>query len=190
MKTIVNDAKDELIISKSRFIGCLYKVNDINEINNILDKLKKEYPLATHICYSYSLINSKKAFDDGEPNGTAGIPILEIFNKLDLVNVLGVVIRYFGGIKLGSGGLIRAYSNAIRNTLNKTKIKELKKGYLIKITFDYSINNLINNLLDNYEVVEKEFNELITSKFKADEELLKKLKDINQPYEIIEEIYL
>jgi len=190
MKTIVNNVKDELIINKSRFIGYLYKVSNQEEINNILNKLKSQYSDATHICYAYSLINSKKACDDGEPNGTAGIPILEVFNKQDLVNILGVVIRYFGGIKLGSGGLIRAYSNTIRNTLEKTEIKELKKGYLIKITFDYPLNNLINNLIENYEVVEKEFNELITSKIKADDNLLEELKNINQKYEIIEEIYL
>ena len=166
MKTIVNNVMDELIINKSRFIGYLFKVNNIDEINDILKKIKQEYRDATHICYAYSLINSKKANDDGEPSGTAGIPILEVFNKQELVNILGIVIRYFGGIKLGSGGLIRAYSNTIRNTLDKTNIKELKKGYLIKITFDYQRNNLINSLLENYEVIEKEFNERKESKVK------------------------
>lgn len=190
MKTILNNETYEFIINKSKFIGYLYKVSNQDEINNILKKLKDKYNDATHICYAYSLLNTKKASDDGEPTGTAGLPILEVLNKNNLVNVLAVVIRYFGGIKLGSGGLIRAYSNTIRNTLEKAEIKELKKGYLIKITFDYSKNNLINNLLDNYDVIEKEFNELITSKIKVDDKLLEKLKDINQDYEIIEEIYL
>lgn len=190
MKTINKNVKDELIINKSKFIGYLYKVNNIEEINNLLKEIKNEYNDATHICYAYSLTDTKKAYDDGEPSGTAGMPILEIFNKLELVNVLGIVIRYFGGIKLGSGGLIRAYSNTIRNTIEKTEIQTLKKGYLIKITFDYHINNLINNLIENYEVIEKEFGELITSKIKADDNLLKELDNINQKYEIINEIYL
>lgn len=190
MKTILNNVNDELIINKSKFISYLYKVDNLEEINNILKELKIKYTDATHICYAYSLINTKKAVDDGEPSGTAGIPILEVLNKHDLVNVLGVVIRYFGGIKLGSGGLIRAYSNAIRNTLQKTEIKELKKGYLIKISFEYTNNSLINNLVEKYEIIEKEFHKEITYLLKADNILLEKLNDINQPYEIIKEIYL
>ena len=190
MKTITNNVNNQLIINKSKFIGFLFQVNNIEEINNILKTLKSEYHDATHICYAYSLLNTKKASDDGEPSGTAGLPILEVINKCELVNVLGVVIRYFGGIKLGSGGLIRAYSNTIRTTLEKTTIKELKKGYLIKITFDYSLNNLINNLIENYQIIEKEFNEQITSIIKADDILLKELDNINQKYEIINEIYL
>ena len=190
MKTINNDVTSEIIINKSKFIGYLYKVNNINEVNEILKKVKEKYNDATHICYAYSLLNTKKASDDGEPTGTAGIPILEVLNKNELVNVLAIVIRYFGGIKLGSGGLIRAYSNTIRDTLEKTKIKELKKGYLIKLTFDYTLNNLINNLIENYQVIEKEFSEQITITIKADETLLKRLDDINQSYEIIKEIYL
>lgn len=190
MKTIVNNVFDELIINKSRFIGFLYKVNSTAEINNILKSLKEKYSDATHICYAYSLTNLKKASDDGEPQGTAGLPILEVLNKHGLVNVLAVVIRYFGGIKLGSGGLIRAYSNTIRNTLEKTEIKELKKGYLIKLTYDYSLNNLINKLIGNNQVLEKEFDEQITILVKADNIFINELENINQTYEIIDELYL
>ena len=190
MKTITNNVKGELIINKSKFIGYLYKVNTVEEINEILKNIKEQYNDATHICYAYSLLNTKKASDDGEPTGTAGIPILEVLNKNELVNVLAIVIRYFGGIKLGSGGLIRAYSNTIRTTLEKTLVKELKKGYLIKLTYDYPLNNLINNLIENSQVIEKEFNEQITIIIKADNLLLQKLDEINQGYEIIEEIYL
>lgn len=190
MKTILNNVKDELIINKSKFIGYLYKVNNQEEIDNILKEIKTKYSDATHICYAYTLLNTKKAYDDGEPSGTAGLPILEVLNKHNFVNVLAIVIRYFGGIKLGSGGLIRAYSNTIRNTLEKTEIKDLKKGYLINLAFDYTMNNIINNLIENYQVVEKEFNEQITLTVKADQELLEKLNGINQKYEIIKEIYL
>lgn len=190
MKTIENNVNSELIINKSRFIGYLYKVNNIDEINDILLELKSKYNDANHICYAYSLLNTKKSCDDKEPNGTAGIPILEVLNKNDLVNVLAVVIRYFGGIKLGSGGLIRAYSNTIRNTLEKTTIKELKKGYLAKITFAYDNVNLINNLIETNKIIEKEFDKNVTYLIKGDNILLEKLTNINQKYEIIKEIYL
>lgn len=190
MKTIENNVSDELIVNKSRFIGFLYKVTNQNEINDILKKLKEEYHDATHICYAYSLLNSKKAVDDGEPAKTAGIPILEILNKHDLVNVLAVVVRYFGGIKLGSGGLIRAYANTTRNTLKKTNIKTLNKGYIIKITYDYPMNNVINNLIEDSQIIEKEFGEQITIIVKVKENILEKLTNINQKYEIINEIYL
>ena len=190
MKTILNNSESELMINKSRFIGYLYKVNNQEEIDIILKEIRTKYHDATHICYAYSLLNNKKANDDGEPPGTAGLPILEVLNKHDLVNVLGIVIRYFGGIKLGSGGLIRAYSNTIRNTLEHNEIKDLRKGYLIRIIFDYSLNKVINNIKTNYEIVEKEFKEQIIYLIKADDSLLNELKDINQTYEIINETYL
>ena len=190
MKTIEKNVTDELIINKSRFIGYLYKVDNVLEINNLLLELRSKYKDANHICYAYSLLNTKKSSDDKEPNGTAGLPILEVLNKNDLVNVLAVVVRYFGGIKLGSGGLIRAYSNTIRNTLEKTIIKELKKGYLIKIVFEYDNVNLINNLVDIDNILEKEFEKDITYLIKGDNLLLEKLDNINQKYEIISEIYL
>ena len=178
------------MINKSRFIGFLYKVENLDEINNILKELRTIYHDATHICYAYSLLNTKKASDDGEPSGTAGLPILEVINKCELVNVLGVVIRYFGGIKLGSGGLIRAYSNTIRSTLDKNTIKDLQKGYLIKISFNYSLDKTINKLIDNYEIIEKKFDKEITYLIKSDAYLLKKFEEINQTYEIIKDIYL
>ena len=188
MKTIKNNTNAELIINKSKFISYPYKVETIEEINTILDNLQKEYHDATHICYAYVLPNSEKMSDDNEPQGTAGLPILEVLKKNNITNTLGVVIRYFGGIKLGSGGLIRAYSNSIRNALNKTEIKELKKGYLIKITEDYKKEKLINNLLINSEIIKKEFKENIYLETKIDEETKTKLENNNINFEIIKEI--
>ena len=110
MYTIKNDDSYELEIKKSKFISKLYRVNNIEDVNNILSSLRKEYSDATHHCYAYIINNSKKSSDDGEPGGTAGIPILQVLDKNNLNYVLCVVIRYFGGIKLGAGGLVRAYS--------------------------------------------------------------------------------
>ncbi len=108
---------NEIIIKKSKFLGFLYEISNLNEINDILNTLKKENKKATHICYAYKVGINAKYFDDGEPSGTAGKPIYNILEKKNLDNTLIVVIRYFGGIKLGAGGLFRAYSNTASDLL-------------------------------------------------------------------------
>lgn len=99
-------------IKKSKFIGICYEVNSVDEVKEILENLKKEHKKARHIPYSYKINNEIKKSDDKEPSGTAGTPIYNVIDKRKLNNVLIVVIRYFGGIKLGAGGLLRAYSYA------------------------------------------------------------------------------
>jgi len=109
-------------IKKSKFIGLCYEVNSVLKIDDILNSIKKEHKKATHICYAYKVFDqvlSVKAFDDNEPNGTAGKPILNVIEKQKLNNVLVVVVRYFGGIKLGAGGLVRAYTKATVQALKK-----------------------------------------------------------------------
>ena len=108
----------EEIIKKSRFIGYYYEVNSIDEVNDILNNLKKEHKKARHIPYAYKIDNLVKKSDDKEPGGTAGTPIYNVIEKKELNNCLIVVIRYFGGIKLGAGGLLRAYSSAASNVIN------------------------------------------------------------------------
>lgn len=101
-------------IKKSKFYGYLYNIDRVEDVSSILDALKKEHKKATHICYAYKITSGQefvKFFDDGEPSGTAGKPIFNVIDKKKLNNVLVVVVRYFGGIKLGAGGLTRAYSN-------------------------------------------------------------------------------
>lgn len=110
---IINESiENEIIVKKSRFITKLYYLEDENKVKDIIESLKKEYKKATHICYAYRINCKEKAFDDGEPSGTAGRPILNVLQKKDINNVLCVVIRYFGGIKLGAGGLTRSYSKS------------------------------------------------------------------------------
>lgn len=109
----------QLEIKKSKFIGLYFPVKSQDKVVEILNNLKKEHKKATHICYAYRLTNpfSEKAFDDGEPSGTAGKPILNVLQKQDKKDSLLVVVRYFGGIKLGAGGLVRAYSKTASETL-------------------------------------------------------------------------
>ena len=162
MNTIESNIKDEYIINKSRFITFLYKVNTIDEINKYLDEIKKEYKDATHYCYSYIIDNTKRFNDDGEPNGTAGMPILNVLENNNLNNILCIVVRYFGGIKLGAGGLLRAYTKSVTNALSKANIKEIKEGYKIEIVFNYEDIKVIDILLKNELILNKEFNDLIT----------------------------
>ncbi len=112
--------QSEIIIKKSRFIGLYYEVKNIEQVKNILTQLKKEHKKARHFPYAYKIDYQVKKSDDKEPASTAGMPILNIIEKKELNNCLIVVIRYFGGIKLGAGGLIRAYSQAA-NTVTNTK---------------------------------------------------------------------
>ena len=118
MFTIKNDLNGELIVNKSRFITYVYKVNNVLEVNEKIDALKAKYKDATHYCYSYIIDNIKRFNDDKEPSHTAGMPILNVLESKNLNYVLAVVVRYFGGVKLGASGLVRAYTNAVSNTIS------------------------------------------------------------------------
>src|SRR5574344_1136508 len=165
MKTIKSNAHNEIIIKNSKFIGLLFKINKIDDINNILCNIKKQYKDYTHCCYAYKIDNVIRYNDDNEPSGTAGMPILNIINKNNLNNVLFIVIRYFGGIKLGAGGLVRAYTKAITECMKKENIIELKKGYKIEISFEYSNLKNIDYLLKNVIIYNKIFDKNIIYTF-------------------------
>jgi len=161
MYTINNEYIYELEIKKSRFISVLKKVKDITEIDKILSDLKEEYKDATHYCYAYIINDKKKSSDDNEPGGTAGLPILQALEKNNLNYVLCVVIRYFGGIKLGAGGLIRAYSKATSEAIKNSDKIELIKGLEIKFTTNYEEQKRIDYLLKDYQFT-KEYGTSIT----------------------------
>lgn len=181
MNTISKNEENTIILKKSKFICKIYYVNDIYEINNILEDLRKEYKDATHICYAYIMHNKEKAYDDGEPSKTAGMPILEILKKKDLENVLCVVIRYFGGVKLGAGGLIRAYSNSVRETIDKVDIIPYKEYIELSIESNYDNKKLLEAIAKDYEVISKDYKDTIVYKIRLEEslkdDLLSKIKD-------------
>lgn len=124
MNIIKENVTNEIFIKKSRFITKLIYVDDVNKVDDILNNLKKEYKKSTHICYAYRINGLEKAFDDKEPSKTAGWPILNVLQKKDVNNILAVVIRYFGGVKLGAGGLVRAYTNSISMAFKLTEINK------------------------------------------------------------------
>lgn len=174
----IEKANSVTIINKSKFITNIYFVNDINDVDKYLNKIKNEYKDATHNCYAYIIDNVKRFSDDNEPNGTAGMPILDCLEKNNLNHVLCVVTRYFGGIKLGASNLLRAYSNSVSNTINNSIKYELINGYEIEITFDYTKTNEINNILSNYEIKDKIFDSNVSYTALIDNDTLDKLKNI------------
>lgn len=190
MYTINNNSKYELIIKNSKFITLLYKINDISLIDNLLHNIKSEYPDATHYCYAYIIDNYKKSSDDGEPSGTAGIPILKVLENNDLTNTLAVVIRYFGGIKLGANGLIRAYTKSIANALKENTLKELTKGININITFPYNQIKEIDYLLKDIQINNKIFDNLITYNLDIEESFLNTIINNHIEYKIIKYIQI
>lgn len=142
-KTIVEkEINAELVEKRSKFIASLFFVETIEEAEEKIKSVKKKYFDAKHNCSAYIINNSnqivKKSSDDGEPSGTAGAPMLEILEKQGIGNVLVVVTRYFGGILLGTGGLVRAYSDSLKIALQKATLVNLEHGYEISVSLNYA----------------------------------------------------
>lgn len=187
MKIIKENKEITYYKEKSKFIGITCKVYNKEEINTILSDLSQKYADATHICYAYILKDAKKYSDDGEPAKTAGLPILDILEKNDLTYTLAIVIRYFGGIKLGANGLIRAYSHTIKEALvNNTK--DLEYGYLIQIEEDYNKSDRLDYLLKNSTIIQKKYHNKITIQAIVNKKTLENIS--NMHYQIIKEIII
>ena len=140
-KTIEGKVTAEVEEKKSRFIANLFYVESVEEAENCLKQIKKKYYDARHNCYAYVVKEEniiKKSSDDGEPSGTAGSPILNVIERNNLCNVIIIVTRYFGGILLGTGGLVRAYTEAATNAVNQAKIVEQEKGLEVEFELSYS----------------------------------------------------
>lgn len=152
---------NEIVINKSKFICKLIKIDNEEDVKKSLNYIKNEYKDATHYCYSYILNNVKRFNDDGEPGGTAGMPILNVLENNELNHILCVVIRYFGGIKLGAGGLVRAYTKAVTKVLEISNIITLVEGQRIIIEFSYNKVKYIDNILKDVEIINKEFSDNI-----------------------------
>ncbi|SDI45241.1 YigZ family protein [Natribacillus halophilus] len=148
--TIKDAGVHELTINKSRFITHLQRVVDEAEAKDFTDHIKKEHPNAHHNCSAYVIGDNnehQKANDDGEPSGTAGVPMLNVLLKKELKNTAVVVTRYFGGIKLGAGGLIRAYGNSVTEAVQHTGIVRRSRVRHYEVTASYELLGKIENEL-------------------------------------------
>lgn len=167
---------------KSKFICHLFLVSNQDEISDILKAEKKKYFDARHHCYAYILGedgSNYKCSDDGEPSGTAGRPMLEILQREGLTDVLCVVTRYFGGTLLGTGGLVRAYSESLKDAIDKSTFIAEEKAVTIKYTYSYSYDAKVAQYLreNNIRVLSSEYMDNVSSEIVVREEDYKGIHD-------------
>ncbi|MCK5817616.1 MAG: YigZ family protein [Candidatus Marinimicrobia bacterium] len=182
-KTIKSTSQSKITIKGSKFLGFAYPVESSEEIESILHDTRKKYYDATHHCYAWQLGNGNdmtfRYNDDGEPSGTAGKPIYGAIQRLDLTHVLIISIRYYGGTKLGTGGLIRAYGQSASDTLDAAKIKTVEIGDTINFTCSYEQHPIILRVVNQYHLInlEQNFTEDININIEIDENDTNKIID-------------
>ena len=190
MKTVEKETVIEFEEKKSKFIGYIKPVSTVEEAEKFIASIREMHPNATHNVPLYRVVEEGQEYfkynDDGEPTNTAGKPMAEILNILDVYNVAIVATRYFGGIKLGAGGLIRNYAKTAKIAVNEAGIVEYKEKSLFIIDYDYEYNGEVESFLNMYkkefeiEIVEKNYSSRVTMKIKADSEIEEKLNEMNK----------
>lgn len=171
------------IVNKSEFIGHSFYVESVDEAEKYISEIREKYKDATHNCFAYIIGIDKliqKYSDDGEPSGTAGIPMLEVLRKKDITNCLVISTRYFGGILLGAGGLVRAYTKSIVGVLEESKIVKKELFYNIDIILDYVFWGKIENILKNFglEILNIEYLEKVKINLSVKKENFQRLENI------------
>lgn len=163
--TIAQQAEDDFFERKSQFIGYIAPVSSEEEALAFLAEIRAKHRDARHNCFAYILQNGvKRASDDGEPQGTAGVPIMEVVEREGLTDVIVVVTRYFGGILLGAGGLVRAYAHAAKLAVDAAQRKVMSPAVLVEMQMDYNQYGRINNVLSKYTAIVQDtaFTDMVT----------------------------
>ncbi len=175
-KTILEkNTTAEIIEKKSRFIANLFYVETPQEAEDKIKQIKKKYYDAKHNCFAYITLNGneiqKKSSDDGEPSGTAGAPMLEILEKQSIYNVVVIVTRYFGGILLGTGGLVRAYSDSLKEAIKKSTLVEQEPGYEAEIKLPYADFEKFKYYCNknNINIINSEYSDFIICKIEVND---------------------
>lgn len=173
--SILKDNHDEFIEKKSKFIGYAFKVESEVEALEKLNEIKEKHRDATHNCSAYIIGEDKliqRYSDDGEPSGTAGVPIIEVLKKENLTNILIVVTRYFGGTLLGAGGLIRAYTKGAKIAIDAAKRVDMVEYNYYSFKYDYTNHGAIQNFLikNGYKIIEDNYTDVVELKLHAMEE--------------------
>lgn len=166
MLSIKNNVVNEIIVKKSKFITYLFRIDNEDDIKSYLDELRLIHSDATHVCYAYIIDSVKRFSDDGEPSGTAGMPILNVLESNNLDHILCCVVRYFGGVKLGANGLVRAYSKSSSLAIDECSIVNLVLGKLCSINFKYDDTKTIDNLLKDSIIIDKKYENMVSYIFK------------------------
>ena len=153
-KTIKKECSAEIEVKKSRFIATVFPCKTEAEAQEFLNRMRKKYWDARHNVYAFSIRenNLKRFSDDGEPHSTAGLPVMEVINHSGITDIAVVVTRYFGGILLGTGGLVRAYSDAARAVLEVAEVEDILAAKQFKILCEYSDYDVLNKLLEGFKV--------------------------------------
>jgi uncharacterized YigZ family protein len=178
-------AKDEFTQTyeekKSKFIAYL---TSYENFDSLMNRLKNEYPKARHFVYAYRYLNSydqivENCSDDGEPRGTSGKPSLNVLAGNELINSAVIIVRFFGGIKLGTGGLVRAYGGAVNLVISNSNLEKYEKLEFIRIELEYSLLSKVEYILNNLEVkiVNKEFQSDVNLELSLTKEQLEKLEN-------------
>ncbi len=173
--TIKENVSSEIVEKKSKFIANLFYVESVKEAEEIIKQINKKYFDARHNCIAYRIVEDEqiveKLSDNGEPSGTAGAPMLNILQKNNLANVLVIVTRYFGGILLGTGGLVRAYSNSLLQAIENSIIVEKCIGQELKVVLEYSEFENFKYYCKNNDIniVNSQYSENIVCKIEAQE---------------------
>ncbi len=186
-KTVEFENSDEFIEKKSKFIGYVNPVKTQEEATEFINKIKSKHWDATHNVYAYVLQenNIQRYSDDGEPSGTAGVPVLDVILKSNLVDVCVVVTRYFGGTLLGAGGLVRAYSHGSKIAVEAGNIITMAPCSILKVCVDYSFYDRLNILLNDFSanVEDTQFSDNVSVTFSIKQEktadLQNKLTDLS-----------
>lgn len=167
-----NETRYEQVIKKSRFIACLKPVKSEEEARNYIESIRKEFSDSSHVCHAYVIGDHneiQRSSDNKEPAGTAGVPMLEAILKNDMQNMCACVVRYFGGIKLGAGGLIRAYSSSVSDAIQQADktIDVIFKQY--SVTYPYELSGSLENYLrNNTDIKDFLYDEKVTCLFETD----------------------
>lgn len=178
-KTVLNESQDEFVVKKSRFIGYVKPVKTQQEAVDFINEIKSKHWDATHNVYAYVLRDgqTRRYSDDGEPQGTAGIPVLDVLLKEGLTDCVVVATRYFGGIMLGAGGLVRAYSHTAKIAVDSGNIITMSLCKIAKIECDYTYYGKLNPLMcrEGAIIEDTQFSDNVTILFKIPEQDFEKL---------------
>ena len=147
-QTLLAPTHSELVIKKSRFIGCVQPVADRAGAQAVVAALWQQHPGAAHVCWALLAGGQSAAVDDGEPSGTAGRPMLDVLRHQDLEGVLATVVRYFGGVKLGAGGLVRAYTDTVAQALLQADKVPLQRMRTLECSVPYALEGLLRRMID------------------------------------------